>query len=135
MIRRYPNKVHNISLQYLWVFNIKNFKNNLDWVQCTNLGYSVQFFQPIIFFIQRGDHLLYLIGGVQHQCTVNCLNLLLLLYSQIQFSCRFWYQNDKYIFSGPNLPSSVHLPKVENLDHLEWFAAELNSVIARYAIN
>jgi citrate lyase subunit beta-like protein len=33
------------------------------------------------------------------------------------------------ILSGPHLPSSVHLPKVENLDHLEWFAAELNSVI------
>jgi len=33
------------------------------------------------------------------------------------------------ILSGPNLPSSVHLPKVENLDHLEWFAAELNSVL------
>jgi len=37
------------------------------------------------------------------------------------------------ILSGPHLPSSVHLPKVERPDHLEWFAAELNSVIASNA--
>jgi len=34
------------------------------------------------------------------------------------------------ILSGSNLPSSVHLPKVENVEHVEWFAAELNSVLS-----
>eukprot|EP00088_Acartia_fossae_P051628 TRINITY_DN5800_c0_g1_i10.p1 TRINITY_DN5800_c0_g1~~TRINITY_DN5800_c0_g1_i10.p1 ORF type:complete len:336 (-),score=36.40 TRINITY_DN5800_c0_g1_i10:136-1143(-) len=34
------------------------------------------------------------------------------------------------ILSGPHLPSSVHLPKVETPDHIEWFAGELNSVLA-----
>jgi len=34
------------------------------------------------------------------------------------------------ILSGENLPSAVHLPKVESTDQLTWFAGELNSVLS-----
>jgi len=34
-------------------------------------------------------------------------------------------------YSGDNLPSALHLPKVENAGQLDWFAGELNTVLTK----